>query len=944
MDFKGSIILTWSYENLNERYLSYFAHIKVIIWLELALKDDHTGPNPLYRGFIAKDYGMFTPVTLPELLNCISPETVILTPNRRLAATLQQRYQEFQLKQNKRCWQTATILPFLSWIQRLWGEKVNLSFDEHTPLILNPTQETYLWEKVISASPLGETLLRVNETAELAHSAWKLLSEWRVPITKLLDSSNEDNMALYHWTTSVKALYQKNKWLDGASLLSQLIPSLPMLNLPKRLIFVGFNEFSPMQQLLQQQCQQLQIQVQSLNLISEKTQTTRLQFSETEDELTCLAQWAKKHYLESKHAYIGCVIPNLASNRDRVYDIFAATFNDISTDQAAFNISAGKSLIQYPLIQAAIQILQLYKTQLSLETLSYLLASPFIGDAEREYVQRAKFEACLRRNNIRNLKLADMIDPANKLNFITQCPRLHKRITSFTKLLDSLPAKQPFATWSNTISELLTIMGWPGERSLNSEEYQLAEHWLKLFAPFSSLDHVAEAVSFHQALHYLQQIATKTIFQPRTPDTRIQILGILEAAGMPFDYLWVSGLTDVAWPPQPNPNPFIPKKIQRELAMPHATAMRELEYCQVLTQIFLQSGSEIIVSHACYQDDFELEPSPLIRDIPLSVASDLKLPMFNNPTQELFQSRQIEEINDTQAPPIEVGTTITGGISILKQQALCPFKAFAEWRLHATELESPQPGLRAKDRGNIVHKTLELLWNNIQDHTTLSNFDDDTIDKRIHQAIDEAVANMALAQYQRKRYIELEKLRTYQLVKQWLTIEKDRPPFKVYQHESSTTITLNRLTINIRVDRIDQLADGRQLIIDYKTGKNNDIHDWLGDRPEEPQLPLYALLSPDNTVAISYAQLSPGAHAFKGISQYKLNITGITTIDETRRFFANSWEELTTQWQQVLTKLSDDFTMGIATVDPKDPSTTCTWCTLKPLCRIYEEDLVANAI
>ena len=41
---------------------------------------------------------------------------------------------------------------------------------------------------------------------------------------------------------------------------------------------------------------------------------------------------------------------------------------------------------------------------------------------------------------------------------------------------------------------------------------------------------------------------------------------------------------------------------------------------------------------------------------------------------------------------------------------------------------------------------------------------------------------------------------------------------------------------------MDRLADGARVLIDYKTGVATA--DWRGERPDNPQLPIYALLQP----------------------------------------------------------------------------------------------------
>ena len=119
--------------------------------------------------------------------------------------------------------------------------------------------------------------------------------------------------------------------------------------------------------------------------------------------------------------------------------------------------------------------------------------------------------------------------------------------------------------------------------------------------------------------------------------------------------------------------------------------------------------------------------------------------------------------------------------------------------------------------------------------------------------------------------------------------------------------------------------------------KNNEVNTWFGERPEEPQLPLYALLDPQNTVGITFAQVFTGEHRFKGISQYSLEIEGIKPISKIKSIHPLSWEAQLNEWRTLFIQLSNDFYHGIATVDPKEAVQTCMWCALKPFCRINEE-------
>ena len=69
---------------------------------------------------------------------------------------------------------------------------------------------------------------------------------------------------------------------------------------------------------------------------------------------------------------------------------------------------------------------------------------------------------------------------------------------------------------------------------------------------------------------------------------------------------------------------------------------------------------------------------------------------------------RLEEIEDVERRAVPAGQVIRGGARILQLQAACGFRAFAERRLWATELESVELGMDARESGTVVHKVLEL--------------------------------------------------------------------------------------------------------------------------------------------------------------------------------------------------------------------------------------------
>lgn len=882
---------------------------------------------------------------LNELFENITT-TTILTPNRRLAAILLKRFNQSQQEQGKLSWPTPDILPLSVWLQRLWQDYSSTQFAD-IPHLLNAAQESFLWENIILETKQAHQLLQIAETADIAKSAWALLKQWQIDIHQPIFQSADDYLALKEWITLFEKTCQEKNCIDSHTMTENITRLIAerYITLPPNLIMIGFTEITPqLKALLKQAEKKSRIRIIDYDKPDVPHFFKRISLPDTQDEIQAMALWAKTLAENQPTASIACVIPDLEKKRDHVLQIFSETLapkNVYTTDSQhhLFNLSAGKALTQYSLINMALELLSLHKKIISTEKISHLLSSPFLGEAEHERIARSQLDKTLKQDNINTVNLAHIgknTDHSGSL-FTLHCPKLSKRLNAFFTYLDTLPNKLSYYEWANVFTESLTLLGWPGERSLNSEEYQVVDSWLNLFTQFASLDQITAPASWQQALSMLQKMAAKSIFQPKTPEAPIQVLGLLEAAGSPFDYIWVSGMDDIAWPPQPKPHPLIPKRLQREMNMPHATAQRELMFCNAIMQQFNCNTDYLIYSYAEKNEEFDVEPSPLIKSLPSITITELDIKDYQSPLERIYQTRHIEYLQDETAPAIAKEEKIAGGVSILKHQALCPFRAFAEWRLHAKELETQTPGLRNKDRGNVIHKALELCWNHLQNQQMLLSADSTQLTELINESIKLALDQYAVSHKEHFHYLNLEKKRLFNLLHDWLLLEKERPSFKVLTHEKKMDITLNQLTFSIRVDRIDELSDGKKLIIDYKTGKNNNINQWLSERPDEPQLPLYSLLDKHTTAGITFAQIATGEHCFKGLSSYEMGVKGIKEITGVKKVTASSWDEQMIKWQTTLQNLSDQFTQGYALVQPKDTDQTCLHCRLKPLCRINEE-------
>lgn len=850
--------------------------------------------------------------------------STIITPNRRLAATLTKKYHQYQIDQGIKSWPSIDILPYPSFIQRLWQQYVSTTSDVVERVLID-TEETLLWEEILKNSPYQESLLQISDTAAMAKSAFGILQQWQISLDNPALELTEDSRAFLTWAKAFIDKCEENNWIHQGAISTLL--QQKEISLPKKIVTIGFTEFTPEQTRFLSTLNIPVTIVENFTIKHADPILQRITLSDTEKEIETMARFAK---LKGKNATVGCIVPNLEKNRDRVFQIFSQVFKD---EDASFNISAGRSLSRYPVIDAAIKLLKLLHREISASGFSEILCSPFLGDAEYECHTRANFDLLLRKSNIITDVLPKILKKDSKLSLEQYCPKLYARLT--TKKWND--AALSMAEWVNVFIDILTTFGWPGERSLNSHEYQVVQRFLNALQDFQSVSLVLPHKKYHDALHYFIRMTNSTVFQPESRDAPVQVLGMLEAADIPFDYLWVMNMDDETMPSLARPNPFIPNILQRKHKMPHANAERELQYSLRLLEQLKRSTNQLIFSHAKVNNDCERFCSALTQMYPEITMDDLDLADYSKDQDVIFHSREIESFIDEVGPALIPDERIQGGVNILKQQSACPFKAFASIRLHAEKLPSPILGLQASERGIIVHKVLELMWKNIGNSTALKKLNDADLKQMLYENIQFTMKEVS--NFHEPRYIQLEMERMHYLLWEWFSLEKNRPDFTVMSIEQKREVKIGPLDLTLRIDRIDQLSDGSHLIIDYKTSKNNSLKYWFSHRPDEPQLPLYCITHPIETGGIAFAEIQAKAFSLKGIVKNSSDVKTMIPFHQTEFAENKTWDEQLQSWQHILEKISEDFYRGVASVDPKHPLETCQYCHLQSLCRIHEKEL-----
>jgi probable DNA repair protein len=376
---------------------------------------------------------------------------------------------------------------------------------------------------------------------------------------------------------------------------------------------------------------------------------------------------------------------------------------------------------------------------------------------------------------------------------------------------------------------------------------QSVSHWLSRFKRFLS-----------EQLHQSQSKG----LQP------IQIMGTLEAGGQTFDALWVLGLTDSAWPSAANSNPFLPITLQRERRSPRCDAQRELAYAQNVTDRLMQCAPHIVCSYAKQQGDAEQLPSPLIEvcsfvDYLPKLYESLALFHLNQQGERPRLTWQV----DAQGPEMTQGQRAPGGSGFLQAQSQCPLMAFMDYRLGAKYgLQSVEEGLQSTNQGTLVHAILEGFWQETQTQVAMLALEPHELDARLKQHIEQSFAQLSTSL--EPAYLQLEQQRLFELCHEWLTLEKMRPAFSVVATEQCHEIELAAIRFKLVIDRVDEVA-GKQIIIDYKTGKAS-INALLKTPIKAPQLAVY-LHAIESVSGIGYGLL----HSDDGV-----NISAIVEEDD----------------------------------------------------------------
>lgn len=831
-----------------------------------------------------------------ELFHSIAQGAAVITPNNRLSDALLDQY---FIHSNQPTVDKPVCLPYRAVIHRAYEHlKWKTPHTQH-PGIINSAQCQHLWRAIIKKE---DSVTFCEGLLNAVIQAWEQCAQWDIDPEDSSFHYTHQTQQFQNWWKLFNQQVHQQQLMSEYQLIPYLLKSNEMVFAPT-LIWACFDEFTPQQKRLQEHLAQHGVMHYAFDLPFRPTQPQVYAAPNEKEEYQQLIAWVEQKIGQGQQR-IGIVVPELQQKAPRLRRMLADHF-----DGQLFNISLGQSLSDFPMIAHALTWLKLKPQELQHHEATLLLQSPYLAHAHQEFNERSQYvqEGTLLQNQTFNVQ-----------QFIHDIQALTPQLAERLAAIKPYPKQATPDQWVHHLQHRLNQLGFPGELGLNSEQYQCFNRFNQIFDELRSFQRIETVLTQDQVLELFTHLTQNTIFQAQKTNAKIHISGLLEASGCEFDSLWVTGLSDQCLPQKTRLSAFIPHTLQRTLSMPHSTPERELLFAQQTLNRLYYGSEEIVLSFPELNGDSPNLPCALINHFPayaeVAIAAEQPIDL------------PLELSEDNYQLPLKATEQRTGSTSLLANQAKCPFKAFAEHRLYAKKSHAVLDGLNPMDRGNLIHKVMELLWLELGSQETLLQLSRSDLEQQIDKAIQKALR--PLQQVYTECFSEviqdIEHNRLKRVVLACLDWEKQRDSFTVVALEQSYSITLSGMEFKVRVDRLDQVDD-KKWVIDYKSSLPS-TKPWNEERPREPQLLLYALLD-EHINTLMFLQMKSGNVLCSGISELDQQLHGISALKKDQR-----WEDYTANWQQQLEMLADEYQRGLCPPQPTHLS-LCQQCDFNNLCR-----------
>jgi ATP-dependent helicase/nuclease subunit B len=591
-------------------------------------------------------------------------------------------------------------------------------------------------------------------------------------------------------------------------------------------------------------------------------------------------------------------------------DEYGPLVEEIFTDYGIpYNRALGRQLSTSPVATAIISLLRACQEDFSGPSLLRVFSAPFLKFGEFQALAPA-LERFMRDQRIAGGKDKLLIALNHHTPDEADTPFLEKPLKDLFSALAPFSGADalPLASWMERLSGLIAWSGLAsrvalirGPLNINFQAYK------KLSDTLASLAHAGTlfpeySYTFNEWLFLLKKTFMHARFQvPPEDEGGVQVLGLEESMGRPWEEVYLGGLIDSDFPQRLPQNIFLPERTLETMGV------RTLERARMNAAYhfyrLLLSADMVTLTWPENQGDRPIVPSPFLEELtPLKRAGLLNRGIEKTSgiqfSLKVGESRSIPEL----AKSIGLAHTFEGlqgimssalpGLSgiiagIRHHQAVsapsvvkhhkkefsvteldvylrCPYDYLVTRILCVKPLEEVTEDLSPMDRGSKVHAILRnfyLSWNKPVTRETRN--ETRALLKKLADSAFDKEADTFRNRRDKERFLGI-------MAERFLDAEEEfwkqgmRPVYLEQKIERFRLVLSNgeEVALSAKIDRIDVDQDGNFIIVDYKTGKY-PLPKMSTDQ-EIFQLPVYAAM------ARSLTTIEPALKKPIGLAYYDL--------------------------------------------------------------------------
>jgi ATP-dependent helicase/nuclease subunit B len=362
-------------------------------------------------------------------------------------------------------------------------------------------------------------------------------------------------------------------------------------------------------------------------------------------------------------------------------------------------------------------------------------------------------------------------------------------------------------------------------------------------AEFQQLPQAARRSSLAEFTAWVNESLEAASFVPESPAAQqVVILPLNQLLARPFGALVLPGCDELRLQPAPEPPGTWTTAQRQGLGLPTREALEaearagwrqalQTPVCDVLWRRSDESGEPLL-------------PSALVQALQLEATG-----------QTAADPREPREIEALPTPrPLPVGQPL--GVRQLSATAYedlrrCPYRFFALRQLGLQEDDEIDTEIDKRDFGNWLHRVLRTFHESLgrsreplpADRVRLLDLAADDVSRA--QRLDEGEFLPFAAAWPKVRDGYLS----------WLAGHEAHERASFEQAESEHEMQLGPVKLVGRIDRIDRLADGRAMVMDYKTEPRAASVERVRQPGEDTQLAFYAALLNDDTLRAAYVNV-----------------------------------------------------------------------------------------